>query len=239
MLQFFIVSVTFIKLITLARRSQVHIPDGFVDLKTVISTGVISAGGLAASIYKIKQYFKGRVIAMMGIMCALIFALQMLNFTIPGGTSGHLLGGALAAIVLGPFAGCIVITVVLIVQAFIFMDGGVTALGANVFNMAIIGIFCAYLIYWLIGKISKSKINFFISVVVAAWFSVVIASFFAALELGISGTYAMGITMKAMVGVHMLIGIGEAIITIAVIAFVNRVRPDLILSRELNREGSK
>ncbi|MBC8389643.1 MAG: energy-coupling factor ABC transporter permease [Actinobacteria bacterium] len=209
-----------------------HIPDGFIDLKTAVSTAVVSAGGLAAAIYKVKSYFKAKVIALMGIISALIFALQMINFSIPGGTSGHLLGGALAAIVLGPNAGAIVIAVVLIVQAFVFMDGGVVALGANVFNMAIVGVYGSYLIYWLISKISKSKIIFFTAVALASWLSVVIASFFAALELGISGTYALGITLKAMVGVHMIIGIGEAVITVAVIAFINKVRPDLILTRE-------
>ena len=209
-----------------------HIPDGFIDLKTAVSTAVVSAGGLAAAIYKVKSYFKAKVIALMGIISALIFALQMINFSIPGGTSGHLLGGALAAIVLGPHAGVIIIAVVLIVQAFVFMDGGVVALGANVFNMAIVGVYGSYLIYWLISKISKSKIIFFTAVALASWLSVVIASFFAALELGISGTYALGITLKAMVGVHMIIGIGEAVITVAVIAFINKVRPDLILTRE-------
>ncbi|MBU4314400.1 MAG: energy-coupling factor ABC transporter permease [Actinobacteria bacterium] len=209
-----------------------HIPDGFIDLKTAVSTAVVSAGGLAVAIYKVKSYFKAKVIALMGIISALIFALQMLNFTIPGGTSGHLLGGALAAIVLGPNAGAIVIAVVLIVQAFVFMDGGVVALGANIFNMAIVGVYGSYLIYWLIGKISKKRTIFLISVAVASWLSVVIASFFAALELGISGTYALGITLKAMVGVHMIIGIGEAVITVAIIAFINKIRPDLILTRE-------
>ena len=211
-----------------------HIPDGFIDLKTAVSTAVVSAGGLAAAIYKVKSYFKARVIALMGVMSALIFALHMINFPIIGGTSGHLLGGALAAIVLGPHAGAIVIAVVLIVQAFIFMDGGVVALGANIFNMAIVGVYVSYLIYWLIGRISKKRIAFFISVALASWLSVVIASFFAALELGISGTYAMGITLKAMVGVHSIIGIGEAVITVAVIAFINKVRPDLILTREMS-----
>ncbi len=209
-----------------------HIPDGFIDLKTAISTGVVSAGGLATAIYKVKSYFKAKVIALMGIMSALIFALQMINFSIPGGTSGHLLGGALVAIILGPNAGAIVITVVLIVQAFIFMDGGVVALGANIFNMAIIGVYSSYLIYWLISRTSKSKIVFFTAVAVASWLSVVVASFFAALELGISGTYAMGVTLKAMTGIHAVIGIGEAVITIAVVAFINKVRPDLIITRK-------
>ncbi|TET51570.1 MAG: cobalamin biosynthesis protein CbiM [Actinomycetota bacterium] len=209
-----------------------HIPDGFIDLKTAVATGALSVGGLAGAIYSVKRYFKARVIAMMGVMSALIFALQMINFTIPGGTSGHLLGGALAAIVLGPHAGVIVIAVVLIVQALIFMDGGIVALGSNIFNMAIIGVYGSYLIYWLLTKISKSRWMFFVAVGIASWLSVVTASFFAALELGISGTYPLGITMKAMLGVHAVIGLGEAAITLAVITFINRIRPELILTRD-------
>ena len=209
-----------------------HIPDGFLDLKTVVTTSIVSAGGLGASIYRVKKIFKARTIAIMGVLAALIFALQMINFSIPGGTSGHLLGGALSSIVAGPFAGSIILSVVLIVQALIFNDGGITALGANIFNMAIIGVFSSYLIYYLIRKISKSKVNFYIAIAAASWFSVVLASFFAALELGISGTYEMAVTMKAMVLVHMVIGVGEAIITTAIIAFVDRIRPDLILTNE-------
>src|SRR4030042_6134695 len=209
-----------------------HIPDGFVDLKTVVATSLISAGGLGASIYKVKKIFKAKTIAEMGVLAALIFALQMINFSIPGGTSGHLLGGALSSIIVGPFGGSIILSVVLIVQALIFNDGGITALGANIFNMSLIGVFSSYLIYYLIRKISKSRISFYIAIAAASWFSVVFASFFAALELGISGTYAMGITLKAMVLVHMVIGVGEAIITTAIIAFVDRIRPDLILTKE-------
>lgn len=209
-----------------------HIPDGFIDLKTAAVTGALSAGGLAGAIYGVKKYFKARVIAMMGVMSALIFALQMINFTIPGGTSGHLLGGALAAIILGPHAGAIVISVVLIVQALVFMDGGIVALGSNIFNMAIIGVYGSFFIYWLLSKISKSRWMFLTAVGIASWLSVVIASFFVALELGISGTYELGITMKAMLGVHAVIGLGEAAITIAVITFINRVRPELILTRD-------
>lgn len=209
-----------------------HIPDGFVDLKTAVATGALSAGGLAGAIYGVKKYFKARVIAMMGVMSALIFALQMINFTIPGGTSGHLLGGALSAIVLGPHAGAVVIAVVLIVQALIFMDGGIVALGSNIFNMAIIGVYGSFAIYWLLTRISKSRWMFFTAVAAASWVSVVIASFFAALELGISGTYSIGITIKAMLGVHAVIGLGEAAITMAVIVFVYRIRPELILTRE-------
>lgn len=220
------------KIVTRFKEIDMHIPDGFVDLKTAVATGVLSAGGLAGAIYGVKKYFKARVIALMGVMSALIFALQMINFTIPGGTSGHLLGGALAAIILGPHAGAIVISVVLIVQALVFMDGGIAALGSNIFNMAIIGVYGSFLIYWLLCKISRSRWMFLFAVGIASWFSVVAASFFAALELGISGTYAIAITMKAMLGVHAVIGLGEAAITIAVITFISRVRPELILTRD-------
>jgi cobalt/nickel transport system permease protein len=210
-----------------------HIPDGFIDLKTAITTGVLSTGGLAVSIFNVKKIFKAKVIAMMGVMAALIFALQMINFTIPGGTSGHLLGGALAAIVLGPFAGSIVLTVVLIVQAFIFMDGGIVALSSNVFNMAICGVLCAYIIYYLFKKISSKRWLFYISVAAASWLSVVFASFLTAIELGISGTYDMGVTIKAMLVVYAVIGIGEAVITTAIVAFIDRIRPDIIITREI------
>ncbi|MCL4415925.1 MAG: energy-coupling factor ABC transporter permease [Actinobacteria bacterium] len=208
-----------------------HIPDGFIDLKTAVTTGVISAGGVALSIYKIKKIFKAKVVVLMGMMAALIFALQMINFTIPGGTSGHLLGGALVAITLGPYAGVLVLTVVLVVQALVFMDGGVIAIGANVFNLAISGVFSAFLIYLLLTKISKSKAMFYAVAAIASWFSVVFASFLAALELALSGTYAIAITLKAMILVHMIIGVGEALITAAIIAFIDRIRPDLILTR--------
>ncbi len=208
-----------------------HIPDGFVDLKTAITTGALSTGGLAFSIFNIRKIFKAKVIAMMGVMAALIFALQMINFTIPGGTSGHLLGGALVAILLGPFAGSIVLAVILIVQAFIFMDGGIIALGSNVFNMAICGVLCAYLAYYLISRISSKRWVFYFAVAFSSWLSVVFASFMAALELGISGTYDIWLTVRAMVLAHMVIGAGEAIITTAIIAFIDRIRPELIITR--------
>ena len=112
------------------------------------------------------------------------------------------------------------------------MDGGIVALGSNIFNMAIIGVYGSFAIYWLLQKISKSRWMFFSAVAAASWASVVIASFFAALELGISGTYAIGTTLKAMLGVHAVIGVGEAAITTAVVVFVYKIRPELILTRE-------
>lgn len=212
-----------------------HIPDGFIDIKTAAATGVFSLSGFIVAIIKVKQYFRAKVVVVMGVFAALIFAAQMVNFTIIGGTSGHLLGAALASIILGPYAGGIIITVVLIVQAFAFGDGGITALGANVFNMAIVGVISAYLIYKLITRFSKSRAVFYTSVAVSSWFSVVMASTFCSFELAISGTYSLGITLGSMVPIHIVIGAGEAIITTLVIAFIDKVKPDVILTRNWDR----
>ena len=164
----------------------------------------------------------------MGIMSAFIFAAQMINFPVIGGTSGHLFGGVLAAVLLGPFAGAVVLTCVLIFQCLVFQDGGLLALGANILNMAVIGTLGGYLIYSLFCRISGGKKGLLIGGAVAAWCSVVLAASFCALELSISGISPLGVVLPAMVGIHALIGIGEAIITVAVLSFISKVRPDLI-----------
>jgi cobalt/nickel transport system permease protein len=212
-----------------------HIPDGFIDLKTAATTGIFSISGFIFAVIKVKQYFRARIVVLMGIFTALVFAAQMINFTILGGTSGHLLGAALSTIILGPYAGCIIMAVVLLVQAFAFGDGGISALGANTFNMAVVGIISAYLIYKLITKFSKSRWIFYCAVAVSSWFSVVTASAFTAMELSASGTYTIGLTLGSMVIVHMVIGLGEAAITMIVISFIDKVKPDLILTRNWNR----
>jgi cobalt/nickel transport system permease protein len=213
-----------------------HIPDGFIDLKTAATTGVLSISGFIFAIVKVKKYFRARVVVLMGIFAALVFAAQMVNFTIIGGTSGHLLGAALSTIILGPYAGGIIIAVVLLVQAFVFGDGGISALGANTFNMAIAGIISAYLIYKLITKFSKSRAVFYCAVAVSSWFSVVVASIFTSIELAVSGTYAVGLTLGSMIIIHMIIGLGEAVITVIVIAFIDKIKPDLILTRNWDRK---
>ncbi|MCL4384858.1 MAG: energy-coupling factor ABC transporter permease [Actinobacteria bacterium] len=212
-----------------------HIPDGFIDLKTAAGTGIFSLSGFIVAIIKVKQFFRARVVVVMGVFAALVFAAQMINFTIIGGTSGHLLGAALVSIILGPYAGGIIITIVLIVQAFAFGDGGITALGANVFNMAIVGVISAYMIYKLITRFSKSRAVFYTAVAFSSWFSVVVAATFCSFELAISGTYSLGITLGSMVPIHMLIGVGEAIITTLVIAFIDKVKPDIILTRNWDK----
>lgn len=213
-----------------------HIPDGFLAMNTWLPTWLISVAGIGYSIKVASRKLKERFVPLMGVMSAFIFAAQMLNFPVAGGTSGHLLGGVLAAILLGPFSAAIVISVVLIVQCLIFQDGGITALGANMLNMSIIGTMLGYLIYKLIHKAIKGNKGILISAFISAWFSVVIASSACALELAISGTSPFGIVFPAMVGIHAIIGIGEGLITLLVIGFIMRVRPDLIYGKEGNFE---
>ncbi len=209
-----------------------HIPDGFLAANTWVPAWLISIGGIGYCIKKTTRILKDRMVPLMGVMAAFIFAAQMLNFPVMGGTSGHLLGGVLAAVLLGPYAGAIVIAVVLTAQCLIFQDGGLTALGANIFNMSFVGAMGGYLVYNIIRKIIGGDKGIVIGSGIAAWLSVVVASCICAIELAISGTSPLRIALPAMAGVHILIGIGEAIITCLVTGFVIRVRPDLIYKRE-------
>ncbi|NQU73082.1 MAG: energy-coupling factor ABC transporter permease [Candidatus Omnitrophica bacterium] len=205
-----------------------HIPDGFLAANTWVPTWVISIGGIGYCLKKVSNILKDKMIPLMGVMSAFIFAAQMLNFPVAGGTSGHLLGGVLAAVLLGPCAGAIVISIVLLAQCLIFQDGGLTALGANIFNMSFIGAVGGYYIYSFIRKLIGDKKRVVIAAGISAWLSVVLASSMCAIELAISGTSPLNIALPAMVGVHVLIGIGEAVITCLVVGFVVKVRPDLI-----------
>ena len=208
-----------------------HIPDGFLAMNTWLPAWVVSAGAIGYSIRLASKQLKERMVPLMGIMSAFIFAAQMLNFPVAGGTSGHLLGGVLAAVLLGPFTGAIVISVVLVAQCLIFQDGGLTALGANILNMGIVGTMGGYLVYSLISNSIGAKKGIMIGTFIAAWFSVVIASIACAIELAISGTVPIGKALPAMAGVHVIIGVGEAIITSLVVGFVLKVRPDLIYGK--------
>ena len=201
-----------------------HIPDGFLSPPVFISGWAISLGVLSYSQKKVRRYLKDKMVPLMGVMAAFIFAAQMLNFPVLGGTSGHLLGGVLAAVTLGPYAGALVLSLVLFVQCLIFQDGGLLALGANIFNMAIVGTILSYYLYILLRKAMPRLVAIFL----ASWLSVVIASFFCALELGLSGTSPFKVALPAMLFVHFFIGIGEAMITVLVLSFIFKVRPDLI-----------
>lgn len=207
-----------------------HIPDGFLSLPVSLVTWLVAIVLIAVSLKRVESEYKDRTVPLMGVCAAFIFAAQMINFPIPGGTSGHLLGGTLAGALLGPWAGSLVMTVVFIVQGSLFQDGGLTVLGANVFNMGLIGTFAGYYLYrsirFALGRNSLSKT--LIAVAIASWVSVVVASIATAIQLALSGTVPLAVALTAMVFWHVLIGIGEAIISVTTISFIWRSRPDLL-----------
>ena len=205
-----------------------HIPDGFLDAKTLALTGALSAGGLAVAARQVNRTLPRNKIPLMGLGAAFVFAAQMLNFPVAGGTSGHLLGGVLAAVLLGPGAAAIVIACVLLVQALLFSDGGVLALGANIFNMAFIGAMVGYTIYRVVFRFLPGLRGRIAAVFFASWCSTVLASLTCAGELALSGTLAPAVVFPAMLGTHALIGIGEGLITSLVILTIARPRPDLL-----------
>lgn len=209
-----------------------HIPDGFLNTATLAVTWTASAGSVAVAVRQANKTLTERQVPLMGISAAFIFAAQMMNFTVVGGTSGHLLGGALAAILLGPWAGTLVITCVLTVQALLFQDGGLLALGANIFNMAVVGVWTGWFVYTglkrLLGEAGWAVIARGFA---AGWVSVMLASLLASVELALSGASPWGVVLPAMGGVHALIGIGEGLITVAVLAFLRVTRPDLLTLR--------
>lgn len=205
-----------------------HIPDGFLDTKTAIATGVFSISGLGVALHRASQYLHSRKIPLIGLAAAFIFVAQMLNFPVASGTSGHLLGSTLAAVLLGPSAAIIVMSSVVIVQALIFADGGILALGANIFNMAIIATLSGYGIYRILRTFLRGEQGRLVAVGFASWCATVIASVFCAGELAWSGTAAWSAAFPAMALVHMLTGLGEATITMLVIAAISRTRPELL-----------
>ena len=200
-----------------------HIPDGFLDAKTWMTTAAISTGVLGYSVMKTKQELNDRQIPRLGVMAAFIFAAQMINFPVVGGTSGHLLGAALATILLGPWSASIVLSTVLIIQCLVFQDGGLTALGANILNMSIIGVFVAQVVYRLLSRLSSRKWTVALASFSASWLSVMITAGVTAVELALSNRIPLEVGLSAMLGVHALIGIGEGVITSAVVLAVSSV----------------
>jgi len=206
-----------------------HIPDGFLNTATAAATYVVSAGGVGYSIKEANRKLGEKHVPLMGVMGAFIFAAQMLNFPVMGGTSGHLIGAALAAILLGPWAGLLIMTCVLIVQALIFQDGGITALGANVFNMGLVACFVSYYLYRaVVSLVGENRTGTLVGGFVGAWASVFVAAIACAIELAVSGRSPLGVALPAMAGVHALIGIGEGLITTVVLSFVMATRSDLL-----------
>ncbi|MGB5060585.1 MAG: energy-coupling factor ABC transporter permease, partial [Candidatus Promineifilaceae bacterium] len=210
--------------------SPMHIPDGFLSVTISALFWGLTAVALAIAVRKSQAEFDERLAPLAGIMAAFIFAAQMINFPVAGGTSGHLLGGALAAIMLGPWVGMLVMACVIGVQGLLFQDGGLLVMGANIFNMGIVTVLVGYGLYRTTG--GRSRTFKLAAAGVAAWLSVMAAALFTALQLWLSGTAAAGLVVPVMLGVHALIGLGEALITVAALAFVFRVRPDLLNAGE-------
>ncbi len=200
-----------------------HIPDGFLNIPVSAGAAALSIGAVSLAVKKVQKTIEDRLVPLMGVLAAFIFAAQMFNFPVAGGTSGHLLGGMLAVVVVGPWAAMIVLTCVLIVQCLLFQDGGLLALGANVLNMAVIGVLC--------GWVAKKATNFLsrtAAIFIGSWISVVAAAAAAAAEMAISDTAPFATVLVAMVSVHAIIGTGEGVITILVVSFLKRVKPEIV-----------
>ena len=217
-----------------------HIPDGFLSVFVSIVLWVISLITIGYALRRVSADLGERQVPLMGVLAAAIFAGQMLNFTVIGGTSGHLMGAALATILLGPWAAILVMTCVVGVQALIFQDGGLLALGSNIFNMGIVGVAVSYMAFNTLRRLTGGRRwGLFASGFVAAWLSIEITALSVALQLALSNTSPANIAIPAMAGVHALIGIGEGLITVGALAFITSTRPDLLKSGERGLAGGK
>ena len=206
-----------------------HIPDGFLSPEVASATTFATVAAVGLGLKIATDAVDERRVPLLGVTGAFVFAAQMLNFPVAGGTSGHFLGAALAAILLGPWLASVVLAVVLVVQSFVFADGGVTALGANVLNMGVIGALVVGGLMVGAQRVLPQRRGAFLAVAGAgAWLAVMAGATATALELAISGTVPLGTVLPAMLGVHTLIGIGEAVITVAAVSAVMSTRPDVV-----------
>jgi len=206
-----------------------HIPDGFLNVATVATTYAVSAGAVGYAVKEANRKLREKHVPLMGVLAAFIFAAQMLNFPIAGGTSGHLIGAALAAILLGPWASLLIMSCVLLAQSLIFQDGGLLALGANIFNMGIVASFSSFYLYRLaISFLGEDRKGRMVGGFIGAWASVFLASIACAIELAVSGVSPIEAVLPAMAGFHALIGIGEGLITGVVLRLVLATRADLL-----------
>jgi len=208
----------------------VHIPDGFINAGTSLAAGGVAVGGLGAAVKKTASDMEDKQVPLAGLVAAFIFAVQMLNFPVAGGTSGHLLGGVLAAVLVGPWAGAICVSVVLLVQA-LFADGGLTALGLNILNMALVTSLGGYVLFLGLRRVlPTTKASIVAASGIIAALSVPASALVFTLEYALGGNGSASVTTvgAAMIGVHLLIGIGEGLITAATVGAVLNVRPDLV-----------
>lgn len=208
-----------------------HIPDGFLDLSVCIITYLITLVFWVFAFRRMKKVLSDRQIPLMATLTAMFFAAQMMNYPIIGGTTAHLLGGPILAITLGPYAGLVSMTIILLIQALFFGDGGITTFGANVWNMGIIGVFIPYIIFLLVTKIVQNKNGPLIGAFWGAFVGDVLAAIFAGFELGLSTLsfpYSVSIAVTAMAIHHSFMGIGEGIVTAIIISVLMKARPDLL-----------
>ncbi|MGW2830485.1 energy-coupling factor ABC transporter permease [Streptomyces sp. NPDC001286] len=208
-----------------------HVPDGFINAPTSAATGVVAAAAVAVSLRGARRELDERTAPLAGLVAAFIFAVQMLNFPVAAGTSGHLLGGALAAILVGPYTGVLCVSVVLLMQGILFADGGLTALGVNITDMAIITTVVSYAVFRLLVKVlPRGRRSVTVASFAAALLSVPAAAVAFTLIYAVGGTtdVSLGKVATAMIGVHVLIGLGEAVITALTVGAVIAVRPDLV-----------
>lgn len=208
-----------------------HIPDGFIDVQTSALFAGLAAAGVGGALKGARGQLSEKTAPLAGLTAVFIFAVQMLNFPVAAGTSGHLLGGALAAVLVGPWAATLALTVVLLMQGFLFADGGLSALGLNVFNMGVVGVWTGYGVFLLVRKLlPKAKSSIPIAAAIGGFISVPMAaaSFVLQYSIGGTATFSTSTVLGAMVGTHILIGIGEALITGLTVAAVLTSRSDLV-----------
>ncbi|MDP2350816.1 MAG: energy-coupling factor ABC transporter permease [Chloroflexota bacterium] len=206
-----------------------HAADRFLSVPISIAFWVVTAVVIAIAVRRTNRHLDERAVPLMGVMAAFIFAAQMFNFQVAGGTSGHLLGGVLAAVLLGPWAATLVMACVVAVQALVFSDGGLVVMGANIFNMGVIGTLGGFALYLALTKVLRNEGRARVpAAAIAGWVSVMVAALSMSLQLIASGTSPAEVVLPAMLGVHVVIGIGEALITAAALGFIATTRADLL-----------
>ncbi len=206
-----------------------HIPHGYLSPEISVGGYIAALAVCAAAVRRANRHLTEKEIPLLGVTAAFVFAAQMLNFKIPWGTSGHFLGALMLGVLFGPLLSSLIMAVVLAVQCLAFADGGFDALGANILNMGVVaGTGCYYLFAFLKRVLPKTRAGFSTSVAIAAWLSIVLSSALCAVELSLSGVFALRVALPMMVGVHSLIGLGEAAVSVAVINLLAEGRPDLV-----------
>ena len=211
------------------RAGDLHIPDGFVSAPVAVGGWLVAALAVGIAVRRVDRRLEERAVPLMGVMAAFLFAAQMVHFPVAGGTSGHLLGGVLAAILLGPWAAILVMTAVIGLQSLLFQDGGLLAIGLNVTNMGVLAVLIGTTIYGGAQRLGAHGGGLVVATFMAAWLSVVVAAGATALQLGSSGTSALEVALPGLVGVYMLIGIGEGLITLGALGLIRSARPDLVV----------